>query len=66
LRKPYSEDFLHFIDILWEEVYQVADQWNNRQKVTKDKKEGKNKKEGIPGEGGKWVRKDGSEQGDSG
>ncbi len=44
----------------------MADQWNNRQKVTKDKKEGKNKKEGIPGEGGKWVRKDGSEQWDSG
>ncbi len=40
----------------------MADQWNNRQNVTKDKKEGKNKKEGIPGEGGIWVRKDGTGQ----
>ncbi len=41
----------------------MVDQWKNRQKVTKEKNktEGKNKKEGIPGEGGKWVRKDGSE-----
>ncbi len=42
---------LHFIDILWEEVYQVADQWNNMQKVTKDKKKVKIKKRALLGRG---------------
>jgi hypothetical protein len=42
---------LHFIDILWEEVYEVADQWNNRQEVTRIKKKVKINKRAYLGRG---------------